>query len=303
MKKYTAQAPTVEDAIEKALRELKIDRDSAQITVLERGKKGFLGIGQKDAVVTVEPKAAFSVLEAALSQEPLKEESDKKDSMEVKAEERDTQTEAEEKMDSESTASSLPELVDEKEKEVSEEAEQETDDEDQQENPEHNLNRKEQDDQAILESVDYIRSIASHMGADPVEVYVKQEGRRVTFTVQTEKAGIVIGRHGKVLNAIQSLVQIYLHKAASSKLSALVDVEGYRDRREETLFKLAEKTAERVNRSNRPVKMEPMPAHERKAIHRYLSDDPSVTTHSEGKEPHRYLVVGPAEERDFSDTF
>src|SRR5699024_5296585 len=153
------------------------------------------------------------------------------------------------------------------------------------------------------QAAEYIQEIATQMGAGPVEVYIKQDGRRVTFTIETEKAGIVIGRHGKVLNALQSLVQILLHKTAHSKLTAIVDTEDYRDRREETLFRLADKTADRVIKTRRPVTLEPMPAHERKAIHHYLGNNPAVTTHSEGKEPHRYLVVSLSEERNFSDSF
>ena len=299
MNKYTAQAPTVNEAIEKALRELNIEEESAEIQVIEEGKKGFLGLGQKDAVVTVSRKQTGSVLDTVLAQASLSEQ--------------------EENMSSTDPVISLRPIIEEEKEEVAEEQESTKEQmteallEENQQPEKHSVSETDEeakeldpsvlDERAIQQAAEYIQEIATQMGASPVEVYIKQDGRRVTFTIETEKAGIVIGRHGKVLNALQSLVQILLHKTAHSKLTAIVDTEDYRDRREETLFRLADKTADRVIKTRRPVTLEPMPAHERKAIHHYLGNNPAVTTHSEGKEPHRYLVVSLSEERNFSDSF
>ena len=99
------------------------------------------------------------------------------------------------------------------------------------------------------------------------------------------------------MNALQALTQVLVHRHAKSKLTAIVNVGDYRERREMILKQLAERTAEKVLRTNQPVFLEPMPAFERKQIHFYLSKDAQVSTHSEGNEPHRYLVVEPAKKR------
>lgn len=267
MNKYTAQAQTVAEAIEKALKELDISKEDADIQVLEKGKKGFLGFGQKDAVVSASRIKPRAIKEKYVPQTDLNLDTAKKTNK------KEAVVEKKEKL--QQSPKAIPQELD-KSKEVENNKKEET---------------VLKNETAIQRAADYIQEIATHMGAAPVQVYVKQEGVRITFTVDTEKAGIVIGRHGKVLNAIQSLVQVMLHKEASSKLIATVDIEDYRDRRAEALQKLAQRTAERVLRTKRPVTLEPMPAHERKLIHHYLHKHSSVSTHSEGKDPHRYLVI------------
>lgn len=289
--KYTAQAPTTEEAIEKGLKALALTRDEAIIEVVEEGKKGFLGIGQRDAVVTVRRKETKSLLDQIL---PQKLEKDQPKEMDSPAPEELDRPEKEESVDSdtavEETGPVLP---------AAEEAETEDGDEDEEEFDEDLLEHpKTVDDQTAIQQVnDYLKAISEAMGAGPVDVEIEQEGSRVYFNMTTKKAGIVIGHHGKVLNALQSLVQVQLHKYASRKLTAIVDAEGYRKRREETLRNLANRTAKKVSRTKQPVVLEPMPAFERKLIHRVLSASEDVTTHSEGKEPHRYLVVEPIIEK------
>ena len=131
------------------------------------------------------------------------------------------------------------------------------------------------------------------MGISDVEVYTSRVNNNVKYDVETENAGLVIGRHGKVLNGLQTLAQNHMHQLAHSKINVRVDVEKYRERRRNTVEALAERTAEKVIKTNRRVKLDPMPAHERKQIHRYLNENPKVKTHSEGREPKRYLVVEP----------
>ena len=111
--------------------------------------------------------------------------------------------------------------------------------------------------------------------------------------IETEKQGILIGKHGKVLNALQYLAQVFIHRIASNKLSIVVNVGNYREKRHEILERLAKRTAEKAKRTGRPVFLEPMPAFERKQIHHTLSKDEQIKTHSEGDEPYRYLVVEP----------
>src|SRR5690625_1301386 len=302
MDKYTAQAPTVEEAIEKALKELSATREEVKIDVIEEGKKGFLGFGQKDAIVSVRRKKSQPILNQFITQDELvidaedesddtEKMSDQPSEMEEKTSEKLHSKNENDPLDIENT---LNESIQEKNTELQETEREETLLE---------MSSEEKDEKAIQYAADYIESIAVHMGADPVNVYLKQEGDEVTFTIDTEKAGIVIGRHGRVLNALQSLVQVVLLKEADSKLTAVVDTEEYRTRREEALKRLATKTADRVIKTKRSVTLEPMPAHERKLIHRYLHKNEQVETNSEGKEPHRYLVVELSERKDFSDSF
>ncbi|WP_277630688.1 RNA-binding cell elongation regulator Jag/EloR [Atopococcus tabaci] len=290
--KYTAQAPTTEEAIEKGLKALALTRDEAIIEVVEEGKKGFLGLGQRDAVVTVRRKETKSLLDQILPQNP---EQDQPKETESPVSEEPAEPEIKESVEPEAAVEETervqPEVVDTEAEDWDEEDEEEFDEE-LSEHPET------VDDQTAIQKVnDYLKAISEVMGAGPVDVEIEQEGSRVYFNMTTKKAGIIIGHHGKVLNALQSLAQVQLHKYASRKLTAIVDAEGYRKRREETLRNLANRTAKKVSRTKQPVVLEPMPAFERKLIHRVLSASEDVTTHSEGKEPHRYLVVEPIIEK------
>ena len=115
-------------------------------------------------------------------------------------------------------------------------------------------------------TTDFLTEVAKHMGVD-VEVEVEQEDNRVTFNLSGEKIALLIGRRGKTLNALQYLTQLVLNKYATQFHSVVVDAEGYRKRREETLIDLAQKMASKATRVNRKVTLEPMPAYERKIIH------------------------------------
>lgn len=305
--KYTAQATTTEEAIDKGLRALGIKKEEAEISVSQESKKGFLGLGQKDAVVVVKRKNAKSAIEELVTKELIlgeKEPStitkadesnkDEQPVIEPVAEDPETVLEETEETEDSQKVESDSDLDQAEAKEDSEEK-KETD-----EKPERKevvLNAT--DEAAIVSVADYIERIATKMGVEDVTVSVNRTDRRVQYVIDTEDAGLIIGRHGKVLNSLQTLAQIQLHQVADNKLYAKVDAENYRDRRQRTVEQLASRTAEKVKRTKRPVILEPMPAHERKQIHRYLNQHKGVQTHSEGKEPHRYLVVEPAREETF----
>lgn len=298
--KYTAQAPTTEEAIDKGLKALGIKRDNADITILQESKKGFLGIGQKDAVVVVERKNAKNPVEDLVSKEILigeKEPSTIEPEIKEAAEPDDKVSSLEESTDPveegvEETGKTHPVRADDEEK-----VEGTTKKPEPEEKKIIELNEK--DEAAIQNVADYIKRIADKMGVDDVSVTINRTDRRVQYIIDTEDAGLIIGRHGKVLNSLQTLAQIQLHQEADNKLFAKVDAENYRDRRQKTVEQLAYRTAEKVKKTKRPVILEPMPAHERKQIHRYLNQHKGVQTHSEGKEPHRYLVVEPSKDNQF----
>lgn len=103
--------------------------------------------------------------------------------------------------------------------------------------------------------------------------------------------GILIGKRGQTLDALQYLANRVANKHQSGYVRVKLDTENYRARREETLKNLAKNIAHKVKRTRRPVILEPMNPYERRIIHSALQSDPAVTTHSEGEEPYRKVVV------------
>lgn len=155
-------------------------------------------------------------------------------------------------------------------------------------------NLEEADDEAAIAELGlYLTNITKELNA-PALVRLERTNEAIIFHLETAKQGILIGKHGKVLNALQYLAQVFIHRTAANKLSVVVNVGDYREKRQAILQRLAERTAEKVKQTGRPVFLEPMPAFERKQIHYTLSKDEYIKTHSEGDEPYRYLVVEPA---------
>jgi len=152
-------------------------------------------------------------------------------------------------------------------------------------------------------------SVADKPASDPVEVAktflmsvfkamkldVKIEKltgiEQVTLNLRGEDLGILIGKHGQTLDALQYLTNLAAHRDSEERVRIIIDVEDYRKRREETLVRLAQRLADRVKLRGEKVVLEPMSPHERKIIHTALQDDLRVTTFSEGEEPFRKVVI------------
>lgn len=113
----------------------------------------------------------------------------------------------------------------------------------------------------------------------------------ITFQIHGEELGILIGKHGQTLDAIQYLTNLVANKEVSGHYHIIVDVEHYRSRREETLMQLARRLASKVKRTRQKVSLEPMSAYERKIIHLTLQDESHIVTDSEGEEPYRHVVI------------
>lgn len=146
------------------------------------------------------------------------------------------------------------------------------------------------DDEAVTALAVYLTDITRDLGA-PSMVKVSRAKGIITFNLETEKKGLLIGKHGKLINAIQYLSQVYIHRIAKNRLSIVVNVGDYRERRKAIIERLAKQTLRKVRETGQPVFLEPMPAFERKQVHSILSSESDISTHSEGNEPHRYLVV------------
>ena len=256
---------SVEKAIQKGLRQLGLPQDQVFVEVISEGKKGLFGFGQKNAEVELTPVATM-VSEEAVEEvvEPVVEAV-------------------------EETTVETVETV-----EVPEEDFDEDDFEDEEVGEAEYEETVDQLEEAARVTKEYLEGIAKTYGAEAT-VTVEARRDRMTFVFDTDKQGLLIGKHGKILNALQVLAQVSVHRFIKGRISVQVDVGDYRQRRSETLQQIAERTARKVLKTKQPVYLEPLPAYERKQIHAALSKNKRISTHSEGKEPHRYLVVEIAE--------
>ena len=152
----------------------------------------------------------------------------------------------------------------------------------------------ERDDSLPLRRTEeFLRGLFSAMGID-VAIERKKTGEGYVYDLSGEKLGILIGKHGQTLDALQYLANLAANRGlAEERIRVILDVEKYRKRREDTLRKLASRLAEKAIRIREEVKLEPMNRHERKIIHMALQENRRVSTYSAGDEPFRYVVIVP----------
>jgi len=130
------------------------------------------------------------------------------------------------------------------------------------------------------------------LGID-ADVEIEEGSGRVTGTVSGGDLGLLIGRHGQTIDAIQYLANAVVHRRQAGSVEVVVDAEGYRERRERALCGVADRAAAEAMRSGRPVALEPMTSVERKIVHLHLQEMDGVGTSSEGVEPNRHVIVLP----------
>ena len=280
-------AKTLDDAITEALIQLGVTSDRLEYNVIEKGSAGFLGIGMKQAVIEAwkkedkEEEEFLKAVEETIRENPVKEYFAKEDNVkeddvkEHQAEEaakkeeavRDEKTEKDEASANAKEEKSEPVSV--KEKELLAKVEDET------------IRYVEQFVKDTLKAMDMDVEITSSIDKDGA-LYVDMKG---------ENMGILIGKRGQTLDSLQYLANRVANKHQSGYVRVKLDTENYRARREETLKHLAKNIAHKVKRNRRPVILEPMNPYERRIIHSTLQSDPYVTTHSEGEEPYRKVVV------------
>jgi len=140
--------------------------------------------------------------------------------------------------------------------------------------------------------IDFLKSVFSAMDME-VEIIVKVDENEKSIDVELkgEDMGILIGKRGQTLDSLQYLTNLALNKHSENYYKVKVDTEDYRKRRKDTLENLAKNIAYKVKRTKRSVALEPMNPFERRVIHSALQNDKFVTTHSEGEEPYRHVVV------------
>ena len=138
-----------------------------------------------------------------------------------------------------------------------------------------------------------INQILFHMNVK-ADVIVKRENSQIDVEITNINAtdmGIVIGKRGNTLDSIQYILNLFINKDRIDYMRVVVDVQGYRRKREDTLIKLANKMAEKSKATHRPVKLEPMNPYERRIIHSALQNVNGVVTYSEGEDPYRRVVI------------
>ncbi len=155
------------------------------------------------------------------------------------------------------------------------------------------LQEEEQEDPAAVLG-ELLEEIVDSLGLD-ADVRVEQADGVLTGSVEGDDLGLFIGRRGQTIDAVQHLAQRIVFRGGSPEARVVIDADGYRERRAETLCSIAADAAEESLRSGEAVELDPMPASERRIVHEYLRERGGVRTHSEGDEPERYLVVEPGE--------
>lgn len=272
----TVSAKTLDDAITDALVELGVTSDQLDYIVIEKGSAGFLGIGMKQAVIKARRKQEVPVETAepeAAAEEPVKEESVKEEP--AKEEKRDNRKKKNRKSSHHK---------DHREQEEHREAAP--------------AKEKKEVELAPVEEVTmetcrkFVQDVleAMHMEDVQVTASVDEEGA-LAINMDGKDMGILIGKRGQTLDSLQYLTNRVANKMQSGYVRVKLDTEDYRRRRKETLENLAKNIAGKVKRTRRTVALEPMNPYERRIIHSALQSDPYVTTHSEGEEPYRKVVV------------
>lgn len=279
----------VETAVKLALKDLKLERDEVEVEILEESASGFLGIGSKLAKVRViakedmgvvsKEKATFDDIDAILAGLP------------------------------ENAAQKLPKEVradyDKYEKEEREDADAREKVETRKKGTQKSVKARRYTlslEDKILEEVKKLESVENH----PVEKFLsdiaEQMGIELSFNVKKndeliyveitgKDTGTIIGKRGSTLDAVQCLASYMVNKDEEKYIRVILDAENYRTKREKTLENLANRIAGKVEKSGRPVTLEPMNPYERKVIHCTLQNNRKVKTRSEGKEPYRRVII------------
>jgi len=231
-KKVEKQGKTVQEAVELALAELKVDISEVEIEVIDEGGKGFLGLGNKTAKVVVSLKTT-DVLE---EQDIAKEDTASQDVVESS--------------DAEEFAGEYPDEI----------------------------------------AVKFLLDVFNKMNIKvnfSVEVYDEE----IMINISGEDVGVVIGRRGETLDSLQYLTNLAVNRKCEEFKRIVLDVENYREKRIDTLTKLANRMASQVVKTQKEVMLEPMNPYERRIIHSSLQSNNRVSTGSTGEEPNRCVVV------------
>ena len=266
----TVSAKTLDDAITEALIQLGVTSDRLDYVVVEKGSAGFLGIGMKQAVIKARKKEEEKPVEE-IDKEPVRE-TEKEPVREIKKEvKKETKKEVKR------------EPKKEQKKEIRKETKKEK---------KTDIKLEKVEDITIKTCEKFVLDVlkAMDMGDVSVTSTIDEEGA-LSINMEGDNMGILIGKRGQTLDSLQYLTNRVANKMQEEYVRVKLDTEDYRRRRKETLENLAKNIAIKVKRTRRTVALEPMNPYERRIIHSALQSDPAVSTHSEGEEPYRKVVV------------
>ena len=271
-KEYIYEASSVEEALQKGLKDLALSEDKVKIDVIEGGSAGIFGLFKKEAKVKLTP----------LDSEFIKDEK-QEEVKEVEVEELVEEKQEEKVVEIETVKEEV--VVENEENQETEEKTKEV------------IEKKEKREDYIVKNKDsivsYLQNIVIAMGyADATVDFTEDGNRHFTLNIKTEEnTSLIIGKRGVTLNSLQFLVNNYAKKFSSHFFRIEVDCDDYRESRKKTLEELALNLAKKSKKIGKPVELEPMTSVERKIIHNALTGIQNVETESRGEEPYRYLVI------------
>ena len=279
MNEITVSAKTVNDAITEASIQLGVTSDQMEYDVIEKGSAGFFGIGSKQAVIRARLKKAeepkVDEVVAKKSEEKKFENKKNSEKKEFKKEHKEYKEHKEHK--------DVKKQPQKKETVVTEVPEE----------------KKEIEIVVVTEETmkiceEFLIDVLKAMGMEGVEILSKvDEDGALSIELKGDNMGILIGKRGQTLDSLQYLTNRVANKSQDGYVRVKLDTEDYRRRRKQTLENLAKNIAYKVKRTRKPVSLEPMNPYERRIIHSALQGDDRVSTHSEGEEPYRRVVVTP----------
>ncbi|WP_040458792.1 RNA-binding cell elongation regulator Jag/EloR [Limosilactobacillus antri] len=259
---YTGK--TVKDAVQQASRSLHRPEAALKVEILEQPRRGFLGIGRRPAKIeaTIKPPKAVPApqpAESAPAAQPTAAPVQQPAAMVV--------------------------------------------------HPHHPLENGDEQDPAVVKArheanvrhtrnagqqlTAYLKKVFADLGIE-TEPQLSQVGAHaITVNIKTASSGRVIGRHGSRINALEQISAAFMNYHGAPKTSVVLDTSNYRQRRREALHQIAERAATEVVASGKAVFLDPMPARERKQLHKELENDDHVRTYSHGREPYRSVVIAP----------
>ena len=291
-KSIITSGKTIDLAIESALLQLGLDRDSVSVQVLQQAKAGFLGFGAQPAKVQVTyeapdpvPEKPKSALGSASRSKPKAAAPVKKPEAPKPEAPKPEAPKAEKKVEKkvEKKAEKTEKKVEKAEKKVEKKAEKKV------EAPKEYAPAAAGSTEEKIEI--FIKGLLEHMDSKAVPHCWKAEGNTYKVDLVGDDLGYLIGRRGDTLDAIQHLANYTVNRDVDGHIRINVDAECYREKREDSLRRYARKKAQQVLKARRRTTLEPMNAYERHVIHSALQDMENITTYSTGTEPNRRVVI------------
>lgn len=249
---------TIEDAITEACTKFTVTSDRLDYEIIDKGSAGFLGLNAHPAIIKARPVSEDEVKKEEIKEEKIKEE--KPEATEKKAE--PVKAEVTEKAERNAPKS------------------------------EEKNNLTEDEKNAAIDRADkFLSDVFKAMDIEVNQKIAFDEYGSLSINLEGPDMGVLIGKRGQTLDSLQYLVSLVINKTKGNYIRVKVDTEDYRERRKKTLENLAKNLSYKVKRTRRPVTLEPMNPYERRVIHSTLQNDKFVTTHSEGEEPYRRVVI------------